>query len=178
VSSENPPDDNKPISIPQDLIKDIPEEKREEFIRQYFLHIEQYLSPIPSPRIMGSYEQILPGSADRILAMAEQQQESEIEMEKQRHNHRMQRIKLVERGLEASIQHEKLGMWLGFGLALVMMASGTLVILSGFTEGFGLVTAPAIAIAVVYLKELRSSNEQTKSETLEKPASPPELPDG
>lgn len=160
-------DDDKLISLPQDLIKDIPEEKRAEFIRQYFLHVEQYSSPIPLPRIMGGYEQILSGSADRILTMAEQRQQSKIEMEKHRHE-------LIESGFQASFQREKLGMRLGFGLAVVMMTSGTLVILSGFgLEGFGLVASPAIAIAVVYLKELRGSgNASTERETSDKPAAP------
>lgn len=152
--------DDKPIPLPQDLIKDIPEEKRAEFIRQYFLHVEQYSSPVPPPRIMGDYERILSGSADRILTMAEQRQKAKIELEKQRHG-------LVEHGFQSSSQREKLGMWLGFGLAAMMMASGTLVILSGFgLEGFGLVASPAIAIAAVYLKELRGSgNEPAERET-------------
>ena len=160
-------DDDKLISLPQDLIKDIPEEKRAEFIRQYFLHVEQYSSPIPPPRVMGGYEQILSGSTDRILTMAEQRQKSKIEMEKHRH-------KLFESGFQASFQREKLGMWLGFGLAVVMMASGTLVILSGFgLEGFGLVASPAAVIAVVYLKELRGSgNTSTEREAADKPAAP------
>ena len=42
-------DDDKLISLPQDLIKDIPEEKRAEFIRQYFLYVEARLLGTPAP---------------------------------------------------------------------------------------------------------------------------------
>lgn len=110
--------------------------------------------------------------------MAEQRQKSEIEMEKQ---HQKVTAEMTKSLLNASIQTEKLGMWFGFVLALVMMVSGTLVILSGFdVAGFGLIAAPAITIAAVYFHDRRGSrNEpQTKPEASQKSSSPPKLPDG
>lgn len=62
---------NTPIS--PELIQDIPQEKRAEFLRAivaFRLHIEQveqYSGPIPHPSIVERYERTLPGSADRIL---------------------------------------------------------------------------------------------------------------
>ncbi len=173
AADQSPDDDNflDDIPIPSELIKHIPEEKREEFIREFVLYVEHieeqyYAGPIPHPEIIASYEQIVPGSGDRILAMSEQQQ---------RHKMKVQEI-LV----NAATQHEKLGMWRGFILALAIIASGTLVILSGFSvAGFALVTGPAIAIAGVFLYDRHSSRSEprTKPQDSEKPSSPPKLPD-
>lgn len=43
--------------------------------------MERYSGPLPHPKILSGYEQILPGTADRIVAMAEREQE---------HRHNMQ----------------------------------------------------------------------------------------
>ena len=45
---------------------------------------EKFTGPIPPPSIMKQYEEILPGSADRILKMAENQSEHRQSLEKQR----------------------------------------------------------------------------------------------
>ena len=37
-------------------------------------HIESFSGPIPPPGMMRDYENVLPGSADRILTMAEREQ--------------------------------------------------------------------------------------------------------
>ncbi len=166
VSEDQLPDDDNSIPIPPELIEYIPEEKRGEFIQkinEFVLHVEQYSGPIPPPGMLADYEQVMPGSGDRILTMSEQQQ--------------IHRIKIQEILVNAAVQHEKLGMWRGFILALTIIASGTLVILSGFSlVGFAMVTAPAIAIATVFLSSSRDK-PQTKPDKLEKPSSPPKLPD-
>ena len=45
---------------------------------------EKFAGPIPSPPVMKQYEETLPGSADRILKMAENQSEHRQWMEKKR----------------------------------------------------------------------------------------------
>ncbi len=168
TAADQAPDDDNPINevgIPPELIEYIPEERRGEFIREYVLRVEQYSGPIPSPDRFARYEQMVPGSADRILTMVEQQ-----------HSHK---IKIQELLVNAAIQHEKLGMWRGFILALAVIISGALVILSGFSvAGFAFVTGPAIAIAGVFLYDRHSSRNEprTKPEELGDPASPPKLP--
>jgi uncharacterized membrane protein len=44
-------------------------------------HVSQYSGPIPPPELLQSYEEILPGSADRILAVFENQTAHRINME-------------------------------------------------------------------------------------------------
>ncbi|MCL4395750.1 MAG: DUF2335 domain-containing protein, partial [Chloroflexi bacterium] len=42
---------------------------------------EHYSGPLPHPRIFAQFEKVLPGSAERILAMAERQQAHRIKLE-------------------------------------------------------------------------------------------------
>lgn len=77
---------------------------------------EQFSGPIAHPRHLREYEQIVPGSADRIIRMAEEQQ----------HHHRSMDEKIV----EAETRDRTLGMWLGGAcfLFLITCALATAVI--------------------------------------------------
>lgn len=66
-------------------------------------------SPLPPPEILEHYERILPGSADRLLTMAEEQS-----------RHRMAR---ETRDQEADIRQTGIGMFLGFGIGLVCLVT-------------------------------------------------------
>lgn len=61
----------------------VSDEKKKADVQQAIMLIreESYSGPIPSPRALQEYEGILPGSADRILKMAESQQEHRMQME-------------------------------------------------------------------------------------------------
>jgi uncharacterized membrane protein len=50
-----------------------PEEKRAEAIFQAAVEISRFSGPLPHPEDLAKYEQVLPGAADRIIRMAEQQ---------------------------------------------------------------------------------------------------------
>jgi len=74
------------IPIPKDVldvINTLPEDKQQ--IIKSNLQVtsisQHYQGPIPPPIMMQAFEQILPGSADRILSMAEKQQKHRISME-------------------------------------------------------------------------------------------------
>lgn len=69
---------------------------------------EQFSGPLPHPSHLAGYEAILPGSADRIIAMAEKTVDA--------------RLKLQDKGMQAEIDDGKLGMKLGaasFGLLVI-----------------------------------------------------------
>ena len=75
----------KKQEITQEVIPDIVTEKEQVSkigIAEAKLYKELYTGPIPHPSIMEKYEKILPGSADRILIMAEKQASHRQEMEK------------------------------------------------------------------------------------------------
>ena len=60
------------------------EEKEKEQVRQVVAEVirSEFSGPIPPPSIIKGYEEVLPGSADRILTMAEKQSNHRQEMEK------------------------------------------------------------------------------------------------
>lgn len=62
----------------------VPEDKRNEALHALLVirREESFEGPIPHPKMFKEYESILPGSADRILAMAEKQQEHRMGLEK------------------------------------------------------------------------------------------------
>ncbi len=63
-----------PVLDIDELLLKVPEDIRLEvrtLIRDF-----SFSGPIPPPQFLGRYEEILPGSADRILAMAENEQEN------------------------------------------------------------------------------------------------------
>ena len=150
---------------PLELINYIPEDKREEIISRIVLQ-EEYAGPLAHPRIVAGYEQFLPGSADRILTMAESQQQ-----------HRMHQ---EDRGQQAAIERDKRAMNRGFALAFVLMLVSALAIYVGSDlVGFGIVTTSVVSLAGVFLYSHHSTRQELreKRDALQQPSNPPELPD-
>ena len=58
----------------QNVIKDLPEEKQKEIISSVQIYHSNYQGPIPPPEMMKAFNDIVPGSAERILKMAETRQ--------------------------------------------------------------------------------------------------------
>ncbi|MGB1287072.1 MAG: DUF2335 domain-containing protein [Aggregatilineales bacterium] len=151
----------------EEVLENLPEESRNEIISliETRMSFEKYSGPIPHPTIMGHYEHIAPGSANRILTMSEKQME-----------HRQEIEKLVVR---AGIRREFMGMVLGFILSIAVMIGGFGALFLGFSAvGVGLIATPAITIAGVYAYQTRSNQHQleNKRKALDKPSSP-ELPE-
>lgn len=67
------------------------------------LHSQQFLGPLPPPEALRQYEETLPGAADRIIAMAEQQAA-----------HR-QRIETL--AVQTQARRSIHGLWIGGGLS-------------------------------------------------------------
>ena len=92
-----------------DLLEAVPEDKKGTVYRALtIIQQESYEGPIPHPRIIREYERILPGSADRILSMAEKQQE-----------HRMA---LETKAIGGQVDQSKRGQLFGFILVFVCVA--------------------------------------------------------
>lgn len=62
-------------------VAELKDEEVKQVVSQVIREI-QFSGPIPPPNIINEYEKILPGSADRILAMAEKQSKHRQTMEK------------------------------------------------------------------------------------------------
>jgi hypothetical protein len=59
-----------------------PEERHQAEILHAAVEISRFSGPLPHPEDLAKYEQVLPGSADRIISMAEQQAEHRRNLEK------------------------------------------------------------------------------------------------
>ena len=110
--------------------------QREQIIlRMTRLVSEQFSGPIAHPRHLAAYEEILPGSAERIVKMAENAQAHNRDME----------AKIVATG----IWEAKAGMILGFLALMVLIAAGVYAglhgnnVLAGFCLGAGVLGGAA-----------------------------------
>lgn len=150
--------------VPPESIEFIPEDIKEEIISRIVLQ-EQYSGPLAHPRIVAGYEQHLPGSADRILTMAEEQQSHRIQQEN--------------RGQRAAIERDKRAMNRGFALALgLMLVSALAIYLGSDLVGFGMVATSVVSIAGVFLYSHHSTQQELRDKraSMQQPSRPPELP--
>lgn len=80
TASQNPIASGKPGSPKEmvELINHLPDAQREQVTEGLMrtLRIERtFIGPLPPPEDFAKYEQVMPGTADRILAMAEKEQQ-------------------------------------------------------------------------------------------------------
>lgn len=97
-----------------------------------------FSGPIPPPGILEGYENIHPGTADRIIKMAEQQSSHRQDIEK--------------KVIASNVQNERTGMWLAFALTLLLMVFGFFLILNDKSiAGYFAVFGPIIFHAGNYV---------------------------
>ena len=140
ASGSLPPNkQSEPTQVPKPpvAIQNLPEDQREavlEYFRQ-IVHIEQTTGHMPPPSMLAAYSP----EVQRII-MEEFAQHGQVG--------RTADLKLI----DASIQRETRGMWLGFFLAMALILCGTAVILAGYSaEGLGVIGSTAGALAVAYV---------------------------
>lgn len=70
----------------EEIIQYVPEEKKEEVLRyltaRTLISASSFSGPLPSPSILGDYNEILTNGAERIMKMAENQSSHRIDLEK------------------------------------------------------------------------------------------------
>ena len=98
--------------------------------------MQLYSGPIPPANELKKYEEILPGAADRILTMAEEQS--------------AHRRKMENKMLEANIKAEKIGQSLGFAIFLIALIAGIILIILN-KDAIGLITSLGSLTAIVGL---------------------------
>lgn len=99
---------------------------------------QEYHGPIPHPNIIKQFEEILPGSADRIFKMAENEQNNRHELN------------------DKIIKHknfiESLGLIFGFVLAAMIIGGGIYLLLNDKSaKGFSLIIGGVFAIITPFI---------------------------
>ena len=103
-----PPEEGERLKRIEAVIKGLPAEERAEYRRM--VSQTMFSGPLPPPALYAHYEDVLPGAAERILALTEREQA---------HRHRFETD-----ALHAEVRYSNLGMWLGAGvLTFVLIAA-------------------------------------------------------
>jgi uncharacterized membrane protein len=111
---------------------------------------EMYSGPIPPPSIMAEWEKLLPGSADRILTMAENQSAHRISME--------------EKVVDGDVRRSDRGLIFGFITALVMIIGGLVVIGLGHDfAGAAVITGSLVGVVGLFVYAYITREAERKS---------------
>lgn len=111
---------------------------------------EKFSGPIPPPSIIAGYEDVVPGAADRIIRMAEQQS-----------SHRQQ-LEMME--MKAAVRDSLLGVIFAFGLGIGCLAACVITVImvpaaAGAICGSILGVTGIGAIVTAFLKNTRQSRK-------------------
>lgn len=97
-----------------EALQAIPPDQRQQMLAQFV----SYQGPLPDPQSIVQYEQVLPGSAERIFANFENQSKHRQQLE----------VKVIDNGMEI----ETRGQWFAFILGLSAILAGSILTLSGY----------------------------------------------
>ncbi len=111
----------------------------------------QYSAPLPPPKALQDYNNILPGAAERIVAMAERQSAHRQELEK--------------KAVSAQTRDSLLGLIFGLVIGLAAIAGGVICILNGHEIGGTILGGTGLASLVgvfVYGSKQRRAEREAK----------------
>jgi len=120
---------------------------------QQQIKTEQFQGPIPSPKILAGYEQLLPGAADRILTMAEKEEN---------HRHAMDKMSLTAEtdGLKNEANDTKRGQYCGLIIGITAILAGTYTSVNGFPWAGSFIGAGGvIGLVSAFIVGRKNSNE-------------------
>jgi len=122
-----------------------------EVVREIIAEAWRFAGPLPPPELFAEYDRVLPGSAERILAMAEREQ-------KHRHD-------VVSRGQQDEHTLAKRGQAIAAVLGgMVIVIGGVGMVLGRPLEGLGAVLLGAASLVTVFIvsrsKEPGEKNQQ------------------
>lgn len=103
--------------------------------RTVVTHAQQWSGPIPPPAMLAEFDRVVPGAAERILRLTEQETGHRIEWEK--------------KALDANISESRRGQWLGAGISALAVTGAVWAALAGvhYVVPIALVGVPVMAIA-------------------------------
>lgn len=100
--------------LPPEVLEALPEDLRPVAIRA-----ASFRGPLPPPAMFSSYEETLPGAAERLFVMAEKEQDHRISWEN--------------KALDGSRDATRRGQWLGFFMSIFGVAAAGYIALQGAT---------------------------------------------
>lgn len=140
-----------PPWLPQNLPAPLQEALNDPSMRGQLLSFSaafaaNWSGPYPPPDLLRGYEDVVPGSAERIISMAERQQE---------HRHDLEKTTV-----HGASKRAWWGLWLGFVISVVVMVLGTITILLGQPVAGGAVMGvDVVALAGVFVYGQRQQSK-------------------
>ncbi len=131
------------------------------------VHQEVFIGPLPPPEVIERYERLLPGAADRVLALAEREQ--------------AQRHALETEALRAQIEDQRTvhsgrtrGQWLGFAIVIAAFGLAAIVALvlrtpEALVFAGSLCGATLIGLVSIFVVG-RSAKLRARTGSIDKPA--------
>lgn len=103
--------------------------------RTVVTHAQQWSGPMPPPAMLEEFDRVVPGAAERILALTERETGHRIEWEK--------------KALDANVGESRRGQWLGAGISALAVTGAVWTALAGvhYAVPIALVGVPVMAIA-------------------------------
>ncbi|WP_323883130.1 DUF2335 domain-containing protein [Aeromonas hydrophila] len=83
--------------------------------------MEMHQGPLPPARAMAEYEQVLPGSAERIMRMAELEQSQRHSMQKEHLAIQKEELSQHKELSKGFLNNDRLGKWMGFAIVLAVL---------------------------------------------------------
>jgi uncharacterized membrane protein len=114
---------------------------------QITLQAQQWTGPLPPPAALEQFERVIPGGAERILRMAEQEQAHRIGQEN--------------KGLAAEIDDSRRGQWLGGIVAFSAITGAAINSVFGgpWQASVALVGVPILGAVQAFIRGRESSSE-------------------
>ena len=111
-----------------------------------------FSGPLPPPEALERYNQVLPGAAERIIAMAESQ-----------HSHRQELEKHV---IKSNVSAQKLGTILGFIVSMTVVLGGMFLVHEGKSgEGLAAILTALASLVGVFLYSKREQQKDLAKKT-------------
>ena len=99
---------------------------------------QSFSGPLPHPEILRGYDEVVPGAAERILKMVEEQA---------KHRQRLERI-----AVEGGSKRANKGMWLGFIISVLVLALSAALIVNGYElAGTAIGSTNLVSLAAVFV---------------------------
>ena len=117
---------------PAEVLRSLPES-----VRAAVAESAAFSGPLPPPTMYRGYNEMLPGSAERILRMAEKEQDSRIAWENEE--------------LRRASQYSHLGLWLGFLIAALALGTSGVLAMNGHDAVAGVIGCMVLAGTVAGL---------------------------
>lgn len=133
----------------QEFIDVIPADKKQDFLNA-LVSVERsssFAGPLPHPELYAGYEKVLPGSANRILSMAEKQLDYDFQVRQMEQHNNSDIIK----GVNSA---QKRGQYLGFIIVLLVAGLAAALSYFGYEKiGIAFVVSMASVAAVFALRK-------------------------